>query len=161
MKKFAVGIVCALLLVGVGAFASYAQTNATIQIVKPIDRHNVPLDIATDVTVAITGVSLDDGYGWQVLIDGVPEPVVHGTLTTSITVPDPSGPHRIRVALLDPQGNTIATNEALVMAAPLDQIPPAFNRAWFAPAMGIFTLIVIAIIILGLCLRPRRAAWQD
>ena len=39
-----------------------AQMDASIQIVKPLDRRNVP-DKNTPVTVEITGVAAEDGRG--------------------------------------------------------------------------------------------------
>lgn len=134
-----------------------AQSNAAIKIVKPGDRRNVELG-EIPVTVEITGVAPGDGYTWQMLIDGEPQGMVRNATSTNIIVPKPTGPHRLKAELYDPQGRVIASNEILVLAAPVENHDPVFNRAWFAPVMAVFTLVIIGIIFLGLRLRPRAVA---
>jgi hypothetical protein len=130
------------------------QTNAAITIVKPGDRRNVELGKVT-VTVQLAGVAPGDGHTWQMLIDGVPQGMVREGLTTEIDIPRPSGPHRLKAELYDASGKAIASNEILVMAAPVESREPVFNRAWFVPFAAVFTVAIIGIILLGLRLRPR------
>lgn len=141
---------CALVLPD----SSFAQSNASIKIVSPADRHNVELGEIT-VAVEIGGVALSDGYAWQVWLDGEPLGMVRNVTTTRIVVKQPSGPHRLKVELYDGQGKTIASNDILVMAAPVEDHSPVFNQPWFGPAMAVFTVTVLCILILGLRLRPR------
>ncbi|MBI4670869.1 MAG: hypothetical protein HY741_04265 [Chloroflexi bacterium] len=134
-----------------------AQAQASIQIVKPGDRRNVALG-ELEVTVAITGANVGDGYSWQIFIDGVPQSIVHNTLTTRVRMDKPTGPRRLKAVLYDPQGSEIAANEILVLAAPVENHDPVFNRAWFTPFMAVFTVAILALILLGLRVRPRAAA---
>ncbi len=157
MRRFRLVLLGVIGLMSALLPAVAAQSDASIRFVKPGDRRNVGLG-EVSVTVDISGVSLNDGYRWQVLIDGVPEPIVADGLTTQVEIPKPSGPHRLMAVLLDPQGSRIASDEILVIAAPVDRHDPVFNREWFAPLMAVFTLVIIGIIILGLRLRPRLAA---
>lgn len=150
-------ILFAFFLLSVFPAVAGAQSDASIKIVKPGDRHNVELgEVAVDVEVSIAGAP--QGYTWQILIDGDPQGMVRKTTTTTIKIPSPSGPHRLKAELYDEQGRVLATNEILVLAAPVENHDPVFNRAWFAPLMGVFTLLIIGIIVLGLRLRPRTAA---
>lgn len=150
-------ILFTLLLFSILPLGADAQSNASIKIIKPGDRRNVELGEIT-VTVEITGVAPEDSYAWQMLIDGEPQGMVRDTLTTNITVPKPSGPHRLKAELYDSQGSPIASNEILVLAAPVENHDPVFNRTWFAPVMAVFTIMIIGIILLGLRLRPRTVA---
>ncbi|TAH52313.1 MAG: hypothetical protein EYC68_08410 [Chloroflexota bacterium] len=149
-------ILFALLLFGGITISSYAQSDAAIKILKPGDRRNVELG-EIPVTVEITGVTLDDGYTWQILIDAVPQGLVRNATQTKIVMPEPSGPHRLKAELYDSNGNAIAAHEILVIAAPVEKHDPIFNRGWFVPAMLGFAAVIIGIIILGLRLRPRTA----
>ncbi len=133
---------------------AHAQSGAAIRFVKPADRRNVELGEIT-VTVEITGVAANENYTWQVLIDGERQGIVNGGTTTNITIPNPSGPHRLKAELYAPDGTILASDEILVLAAPVENHDPIFNRAWFAPLMGVFTITVIGLLILGLRLRPR------
>lgn len=144
----------AMLIALVLPAAAYAQSDASIKIVKPGDRRNVELGDVT-ATVEISGVTLSEGYTWQILVDSVPQGMVHEGMTAAIQIPKPSGPHRLRAELYDAAGKPIASNEILVMAAPVENHDPVFNRAWFAPFGLIFTITIIGIIFLGLRLRPR------
>jgi hypothetical protein len=153
MKKFALLF---LLMLSVLPAELDAQGNLSIQIIKPGNRRNVELG-EIPVTVEITGGVLPADYTWQVLIDSEPQGIVKGTLTTNVVVPKPSGPHRIAAELYDGQGNSISRSEILVMAAPVEVHEPVFNRGWYVPAMGVFTLVIVGIIVLGLRLRPRTA----
>lgn len=132
-----------------------AQSSAAIKIVKPGDRRNVEIGAIT-VTVEITGVLLNDGYTWQVWIDNDPQGMVKNELQTNIVIPEPSGPHRLRAELYDPQGVKIASNEILVLAAPIEDHNDLFNPAWFSPLMLGFTIIVIGLVVFALRLHPRR-----
>jgi hypothetical protein len=151
MKKL-LGL-CAAFLVMLPCVAQ-AQTDASIKIVKPGDRRNVELGEIT-VTVAIEGTESGGGYAWQILIDGVPQGLLRGVTTTNIVMPKPTGPHRLKAELYDSQGITVSAHEILVMAAPVENRDPVFNRAWYVPAMAAFTALIFGIIILGLRLRPR------
>lgn len=155
MKKFAV--LGMLLLLIVAPSLVRAQSNASIKIVKPGDRRNVELG-EIKVTVDISGAALSEGYAWQMLVDGVPQGMVRDELTTNIKVGKPTGPHHLTAQLYDPQGNVISSHDILVIAAPVESREPIFNRAWFAPTMLGFTIVVTGIILLGLRLRPRAAA---
>ncbi len=135
---------------------AFAQSAVSIKIVKPIDRHNIELQ-PTTVTVEITGATLKDGYTWQLFVDGDPQGMVKDSLTTTVEVGEPSGPRRLKVELYDPHGLDVASNEILVMAAPVESNAPVFNRDWFAPFMGVVTVLIIAMVIIGLRIRPRQA----
>lgn len=137
--------------------AANAQSSAAIRIVKPGDRRNVELG-QISVTVEITGVALTDGYTWQVWIDNDPQGMVRNATETNITIPEPSGPHRLRAELYDPKGAMIASNEILVLAAPVEDHNPLFNPAWFSPLMLGFTIIVIGLVVFSLRIHPRKAA---
>jgi hypothetical protein len=154
MKRiFAVLIFFACLLVPLSAFA---QSNASIQIVKPGDRRNVELGIIP-VTVALTNANAD--MHWQIFVDGVPTSAVMPASETSTTVdiPKPTGPHRLKAMLSDAQDQTVSEHEILVMVAPVENHDEIFNRAWFVPAMLVFVVVIIGILILGLRMRPRTA----
>lgn len=138
------------------ALPASAQENAAIQFVKPGDRRNVALG-ELEVTVAVTGVKLSDGYTWQIFIDGVPQQVVGDSLTARVLIDKPTGPRRLKAVLYDATGAPVATNEILVIAAPVEKQEEIFNRAWFVPFMAVFTAGILAIILLGLRLRPRTA----
>lgn len=148
-------IFCALLVLCALPSFAHAQTNASIKIIKPGDRRNIELG-EIDVTVEIAGVALSDGYSWQMLIDSVPQGIVRDTLTTRINVGKPTGPHHLTAQLYDSQGKVISAHDILVIAAPVENRDPIFNRAWFAPTMAVFTLTIIGIILFGLRLRPRQ-----
>lgn len=147
-------LVMGLLLVMALPFGASAQGNASIKIVKPGDRRNVEL---TDIpiTVEISGAALNDGYTWQMLIDGEPQGMVRDTLTTNITIPKPTGPHRLKAELYDATGAVAAAHEILVIAAPVENHEVLFNRAWYVPAMALFSLATVGFVLLGLRLRPR------
>lgn len=147
-------LVIGLLLVMALPLAALAQSSATIKIVKPGDRRNVELT-EIPVEVKVEGVALSEGYRWQILIDGVPQGMVHDTLTTKIVVPKPTGPHRLKAELYDANGAVVATHDILVMAAPVENHEPLFNRAWYVPAMGLLSLATVGFVLLGLRLRPR------
>lgn len=143
------------LLVTAAVTTAFAQSDASIRFVKPGDRRNVELG-KVQVEVAVTGIESADGYTWQLLIDGVPEKKLSASeTTTTIEMPEPSGPHRMTAALYNARGERVAANEILVIAAPVEDHSPVFNQSWFAPLMAVFTLVIIAIIILGLKLKPR------
>src|SRR5689334_12596494 len=78
----------------------FAQSDVSIKIVKPIDRHNIELQ-PTTVTVEITGATLQDGYTWQLFVDGDPQGIVKDSLTTTVEVGEPSGPRRLKAELYD------------------------------------------------------------
>lgn len=137
---------------------AFAQSNASIKFVKPIDRHNVELGQIT-VEVAISGVVSGDGSSWRVWVDGEPSAMVRDTTTTQVVVKQPSGPHRLKAELYDASGAAIASNDILVMAATVEDHTPIFNQAWFGPAMAVLSLFVIIILIVGLRLRPRTTTW--
>ena len=158
MFKWSVCGLLTVLFIGIVPAVVSAQSNASIKIVKPGDRRNVET-AQISVTVEITGASLSEGYSWQMFVDGVPQGMVRNALTAPIMVGEPSGPRRLKAVLYDPQGNSIASHEILVMAAPVEKDnEPVFNREWFAPLMAVFTVIIIGLLVLGLRLRPRTAA---
>jgi hypothetical protein len=157
MRKWVL-ILCALMW---SAFlvplSSAAQSSASIQIIKPVDRRNLALGEA-EMIVEIRGVSLQDGYTWQPFLDGVPQGMVRNATTTKLMVDQPTGPRRIKAVLYDPNGVEIASNEILVLAAPVESQGEVFNRSWFVPVMAVFTLTLIGLIILGLRIRLSHAA---
>lgn len=153
MNKF---LLLGLLLLAAFPVGAAAQGNYSIRIVKPGDRRNVELG-EIPVTVEIVGGVLPAEYTWQILIDGEPQGMVRGELTTRIMMPKPSGPHRIKAELYDGQGRVISAHEILVMAAPVEVHESVFNRAWYVPAMALLTLLIAGLIFLGLRLRPRTA----
>jgi hypothetical protein len=150
-----------LLILGViacSATPALAQGEASIRIVQPGDRRNIPMGEST-MTVEISGVEARDGHYWQAQVDGVPGNTVSaGNMTTTIDVPKPTGPHHLQAVLFDAKGNELARDDILVIAAPVQERAPVFNREVMARAMGVFVLVVVGIILLGLRLRPRVAA---
>jgi len=152
MKRFLALTI--FLMLALPSFAS-AQSNASIKIVKPGDRRNVELGKIT-VTVEISGVSLNEGYTWQVWIDNDPQGMVNNEPETDVVIPQPSGPHRLRAELYNPQGTMIASNEILVLAAPIEDHSDLFNPAWFSPLMLGFTIVVIGLVVFALKLHPRQ-----
>lgn len=135
-----------------------AQTSASIQIVKPLDRRNVS-DKNARVAVQISGVTPNDGHYWELWVDE--EPVVgarNGEQTVTVSF-KPTGPHRLKAVLFDAQGNQIAeSNSVLVMAAPVDDRKPQFNREMMAPFMGAFSVSVGILIIVTVWLNRRSRA---
>ncbi len=143
-----------LLVLSLLPSALNAQTNASIKILKPADRRNVALGEIT-VTVEISGVTLSEGYTWQMLIDAVPQGIVRDATTTNIVMPKPTGPHHLTAQLYDPNGALLAAHDILVIAAPVENRTTIVNRAWFSPLMFGFTLVIFGIILFALRLRPR------
>lgn len=157
MKKWS-GIIWLVVIAALWAPAlANAQGSASIKIVKPGDRRNVALGEGT-VTVEITGAALADGYAWALWLDGVRVGGPYRETAAKINMDKPTGPRRIKAVLYDPQNNEIASNEILVIAAPVETNTDVFNRSWFVPFMIVFTLGIIGIILLGLRMRPRSAA---
>lgn len=157
MKRVLVSI--ALLVVTLWFVGNVAaQSAASIQIVKPQDRRNVP-DKNAQVTVQISGVLPNDGHYWELLVDE--EPVFgarNGEQTVSVSF-KPTGPHRLKAALFDRQGKQIAvSNGILVMAAPVDERKPQFNREMMAPFMGVFSITVTLLIVVTVWLNRRSRA---
>lgn len=146
-----------IVLFGLVPAIAAAQTIPSIKIVKPIDRHNIELQ-PTTVTVEITGATFKDGYAWQLFVDGEPQGMVKDSFATTVTVGEPSGPRRLKAVLYDSRGLEVASNEILVMAAPIETNAPVFNRDWFAPLMAVVTVLIIAMVVVGLRVRPRQAA---
>ena len=154
MKRLLLLMLLAMLAI---PYSANAQSKASITIVKPVDRHNVEIGTVT-VSVEISGVGLSDGYTWQVWIDNDPQGVVQNATETKITIPEPSGPHRLRAELYDPKGTVIGSNEILVLAAPIEDHNHIFNAAWFSPLLVGFTIVIIGIVVVGLRLHPRKVA---
>ncbi len=127
-----------------------AQTPASIQIVKPLDRRNVP-DKNAQVTVEITGVGANDKHYWELWVDE--EPIVgvrDGSNTVVVERFKPTGPHRLKAVLFDVTGKQLAfSNVVLVMAAPVDERKPVFNREMMAPIIAVFTALVALLIVVS------------
>lgn len=120
----------------------WAQTEPGIKIVKPGDRHNMGLGKNT-IVVEITGVDPKD-VTWEILVDGEPmTTVTDGGTTANIDMPKPTGPRRIRAILFNKENREIASNEILVIAAPIEVREPIFNRQMMAQAMGVFVVVVV------------------
>lgn len=136
-----------------------AQTDASIQIVKPLDRRNVP-DKNTQVMVEITGVAAKDGHYWELWVDEEPvQGARNGELSVTVAQFKPTGPHRLKAVLFDPTGKQIAvSNVVLVMAAPVDERKPVFNRERMAPVIGVFTILVTLLIVASVWLNRRSRA---
>jgi hypothetical protein len=132
-----------------------AQTSASIQIVKPLDRRNVPEKDA-QVTVEITGVMANEGHYWELWVDE--EPMIgarNGEQTVSVSF-KPTGPHRLKAVLFDQQGNQLAvSNIVLVIAAPVDERKPQFNREMMAPFMAVFSVAMVLLIAVSVGLHRR------
>lgn len=135
-----------------------AQTTATIEIVKPLDRRNVPNKNA-EVTVQIAGVAANDGHYWELWVDE--EPVVgarNGEQTVKVSF-KPTGPHRLKAVLFDAQGKQLAVSKVvLVLAAPVQDRTPQFNRAMMAPIMGVFAALVTVLIVVSVWFNRRSRA---
>ncbi|MCG3139921.1 MAG: hypothetical protein HDKAJFGB_00846 [Anaerolineae bacterium] len=123
-----------------------AQTDASIRILEPGDRRNVPLG-SNQVVVAIHGASLADGYSWQLYFDGVPQGVIHSGMTTTLSIDRPNVLRRLKAVLYDPQGGEIASHEIFIVGVKMESQADVFNRSWFVPFMLVFfsglTLIVL------------------
>ncbi len=136
-----------------------AQTPASIQIVKPLDRRNVA-DKNAQVTVEITGVMANDGHYWELWVDE--EPILgvrDGSNMATVERFKPTGPHRLKAVLFDVTGKQIAvSNVVLVMAAPVDERKPVFNRERMAPIIGVFTVLVTLLIVASVWLNRRSSA---
>lgn len=123
----------------------WAQTEPGIKIVKPGDRHNMGLGKNT-IVVEITGVDPGD-VTWEILVDGEPlATVTDGGTTANIEMPKPTGPRRIRAILFNKENREIASNEILVIAAPIEVREPVFNRQAMAQAMGVFVVVIVALL---------------
>lgn len=150
MKRifFSLELLLLLALSFVSTVAS--QSPVSIKIVEPIDRRNVPVKNAP-VTVEISGIAPNRGYYWELWVDE--EPIVgvrDGATTVLVPQFEPTGPHRLKAVLFDAQGNQVAvSNGVLVLAAPVQDRTPQFNRERMAPIMGVFALLVTALIIVS------------
>lgn len=146
MKRVFSSIVLIVLTLGFVGQVS-AQVVPTIQIVKPLDRRNVPAKNA-QVTVQITGIAPGAGYYWELWVDE--EPIVgvtDGATTVTVSQFKPTGPHRLKAVLFDSQGKQLAVSESiLVLAAPVQERTPQFNRERMAPIMAVFVVLVSVLI---------------
>lgn len=133
-----------------------AQENASIKIVKPGDRRNVPLG-ENDVAVQIKGANLQDGYTWQLYFDGVPQGIVRGAMTSKLQVDNPNVLRRLKAVLYNPQGAKVAEHEILIVGVKKETHDDVFNRSWFVPAMLVFFGFIAALILLTLRIRLRHA----
>ena len=129
-----------------------AQTNATIHIVKPGDRRNVPVG-ETDVVVEINGARLEDGYTWQLYFDGVPQGIVRGAKTTQLKMDRPNVLRRLKAVLYNPQGAEVSSHEILIAGVVMESRADVFNRSWFVPFMLVFFIGLIVIVFLSLRIR--------
>ncbi len=154
MRKW--NIVLCTLLAGVLLFfaSAAAQSNASIKIVKPGDRRNVPVG-ENEVQVQISGVNLADGYKWELFVDGVSQGVVRDKMTTQVNLDKPMVLRRMKAVLYDTQGAEIASNEILIVAVKMESTADVFNRSWFVPFMFVFMLGIVVLILVALRLRPR------
>lgn len=136
-----------------------AQTPASIQIVKPLDRRNVP-DKNAQVTVEIMGVTANDGHYWELWVDEEPNVGVRdGSNTATVERFKPTGPHRLKAVLFDVSGKQIAfSNVVLVMTAPVDERKPVFNREMMAPIIGVLTVLVALLIVASVWFNRRSSA---
>lgn len=136
-----------------------AQTPASIQIIKPLDRRNVP-DKNAQVTVEMKGVAPNDGHYWELWVDE--EPILgvrDGSNMATVERFKPTGPHRLKAVLFDATGKQIAvSNVVLVIAAPVDERKPQFNREMMAPIIGVFTALVMLLIVASVWLNRRSSA---
>lgn len=132
----------------------WAQTPPGIKIVKPGDRRNMGLGENT-IIVEITGVDPRD-VTWEILIDAEPiTTVTNGGTTATIELEKPTGPRRIRAVMFDAQNREIASNEILVIAAPIESREPMFNRAVMSQAMGVFFVTVVALLVIAYVISRR------
>lgn len=132
----------------------WAQTEPGIKIVKPGDRRNMGLGESV-ITVEITGVDPKD-VTWEVLVDAeLVATVTDGSTSTTIDMQKPSGPRRIRAVMFNKQNQEIASNEILVIAAPIEVREPVFNRQEMAQAMGVFVVVVVSLLIAAFVISRR------
>ncbi len=144
MKQVLLAIALCAFLVATFSTA-LAQSAPEIQIVKPADRRNLGLG-ENQITVAITGIDPKQ-VTWELFIDQEPlATVTDGSLVANVEIPKPTGPRRIRAILYDAQHQELSADEVLVIAAPVDIREPVFNRQGMAQAMGVFVVIVIALL---------------
>jgi hypothetical protein len=126
-----------------------AQTDASIRIVKPGDRRNVPVGEA-EVVVEINGARLEDGYTWQLYFDGVPQGPVREGLTTKLNIDNPNVLRRLKAVLYNPQGAEISAHEILIAGVVMESRADVFNRSWFVPFMLVFFIALMLIILVSL-----------
>ncbi len=126
-----------------------AQTSASIRVLEPGDRRNVPLGQA-QVVVAINGARLEDGYAWQVYFDGVPQGLIHSGMTTTLEIDRPNVLRRLKAVLYNPQGNEIASHEIFIVGVKMESQADVFNRSWFVPFMLVFFSGLTIIVLLSL-----------
>lgn len=126
-----------------------AQTDVSIRIVKPGDRRNVPIG-DNEVEVEINGARLEEGYTWQLYFDGVPQGMVHDTLTTTLKIDNPNVLRRLKAVLYNAQGAEVSAHEILIVGVVMETRADVFNRSWFVPFMLVFFLGVTLLIVLSL-----------
>lgn len=134
-----------------------AQSNASIKIVSPGDRRNVPVG-ENEVAVQISGANLQDGYTWELYLDGVPQGVVRDATTTQVVLDKPMVLRRMKAVLYDPQGTEVSSHEILIVAVKIETTKDVFNRSWFVPFMAVFFIGLVLIIIFALRIRLRHAS---
>lgn len=118
-----------------------AESHFSIHIIKPGDRRNVPIG-DSPVVVEIRGAAPASSFYWELYEDQLLVETVRADTSTAAVSFLRTGPHAIQVMLLDPQGNRVASDEILVIAAPVEARTPLFNREWFAPAMAVLVLTI-------------------
>lgn len=129
-----------------------AQTEASIRIVEPGDRRNVPVG-ENQVVVEIQGARLEDGYSWQLYFDGVPQGIVHGTTVTNLNIDKPNVLRRLKAVLYNPQGTEISSHEILIAGVVMETHADVFNRSWFVPFMLVFFIGLVIVVLLSLRIR--------
>lgn len=146
-----------LILLCLGVTLVTAQAGEQIRIVKPFENQIVPIG-SFSIEIALHGAAPNNANAWQLYMDDMlvsTSPV--GATSTNYDFIE-SGPHQIKVVLLDRSGRPVSSNEIDVTAAPATPKGTAFNYAMWAPAMLIFIVSVLALIAIALRMRPRLAA---
>ena len=139
------------------AASAAAQSDASIKIVTPGDRRNVPIG-ENEVTVEISGANVKDGYAWELYLDGVSQGMVRDTNTTRVVLDKPMVLRRMKAVLYDPQGKEVSAHEILIVAVKMETTKDVFNRSWFVPFMVVFFIGIVLLILFALRVRLRHAS---
>lgn len=147
-------LLCSFLLLNLGVTVATAQAGEHIRIVKPFENQIVPIG-NFPMEIALEGVASSDISAWQLYMDDQLVSTSPVATTTANYDFIESGPHHIKVVLLDRAGNPVSSNEIDITAAPATPKGTAFNYAMWAPAMLIFIITILALIAFALKMRPR------
>ncbi len=132
--------------------AAVAVAPPVIHIIAPVDSQIVPVG---DVKVQVAIDNFPAGGRWDLYVDGSRVSSFVDSSATFTATLSVSGPHEIRVSLPGEQQAELASATINVEAAPTTPRSTAFNLPWMAPAMGVMTVLILLLILLGLRIARR------